>query len=379
MSWKEHHRQSAILASEAEQALRGNETEIARELYARAADAEERAVADLDIAKQRTLGISVVSAAALHYKAHDFALSQAVAYAWLAEAVLPDFAVNQLRTLLETIWAEERQDLRGIEFAPQRVLVSAQGGDVIRGGARLDVIVPTMERVLKFLRRTAEMVSGAEFRPRGRQTRFIRDHFRPWVLQTPQGSFQFAVALEQQSRTIDARREPSFQSNVIEQAMAILSATADASGAALHETVSDADYQSYFLRLAYDLAPSGTAHDRLVLRSTGVAADLEVALDLDTRRGLEQTLWPDRGTSVERLSDRCQLVGRLHAVDLKRGWLELTDGGTSHRVTGVSDEFRASVARLVNKNVVVDATREGDRYRLRRIELHETRDRSFDR
>ena len=370
MSWKEHHRQSAVLASEAEQALRGNDTAAARELYARAADAEERALADLDIAKQRTLGISVVSAVALHYKAHDFTQSQAVAYAWLAKAVLPDFAVNQLRTLLETIWAEERQDLRGVEFAPQRVLVSAQGGDVIRGGARLDVMVPTMERVLKFLRRTAELVSGAEFRPRGRQTRFMRDHFRPWVLQTPPGSFQFAVALEQRPRAIDAPRESSFQSNVVEQAMAILSATADTSGAALREAVSDEDYQSCFLRLAYDLTPSGTAHDRLVLRSTGVAATLEVALDLDTRRGLEQTLWPYRGTSVERLSDRCRLIGRLDAVDLKRGWLELTDEDTSHRVTGVSDDFRASVARLVNKIVVVDATREGDRYRLRRIEPH---------
>ena len=111
MSWKEHHRQSAILASEAERALRGNENAAARELYARAADAEERAIADLDMAKRRTLGISVVSAAALHCKAHDFAKSQAVAYAWLAKAVLPDFAVNQLRTLLETIWAE---DLRGV-------------------------------------------------------------------------------------------------------------------------------------------------------------------------------------------------------------------------------------------------------------------------
>ena len=110
VSWKEHHRQSAHLASEPEQALRGNETAAARDLYARAADAEERALAHLDIAKQRTLGISVVSAAALHYKAHDFAKSQAVACGWLAKAVLPDFAVEQLKTLLETIWAK---DLRG--------------------------------------------------------------------------------------------------------------------------------------------------------------------------------------------------------------------------------------------------------------------------
>ena len=72
MSWKEHHRQSARLASEAEHALRSDEADAARQLYAQAAVAEMRAVADLDVHKQRTLGISVVSAAALHYKAHDF-------------------------------------------------------------------------------------------------------------------------------------------------------------------------------------------------------------------------------------------------------------------------------------------------------------------
>ena len=72
-----------------------------------------------------------------------------MAYHWLARSeTLPEFAVRQLRTLLETIWVEERQNLLGVEFAPQRVLVSAQGGNVLRGGARLELIIPTMQNLL---------------------------------------------------------------------------------------------------------------------------------------------------------------------------------------------------------------------------------------
>ena len=380
MSWKEHHRKSATLAAEAEHALRGGKTENARELYARAAAAELLAVADLDVAKQRTLGISVVSAAALHYKAHDFAQSQAIAYAWLAKTVLPDFAVKQLRTLLETIWTEERQDLLGIEFAPQRVLVSAQGGDVLRGGARLDVIVPTMDRVLKLLRRTADMVSGAEFRTGGPQTPFVKDHFRPWVLQTPPGSYQFAVAMEQQPSERGIPSQASFPSDVVEQALAILSAATEASATTLRGIVPDEHYQRCFLGLVHDLAPSGTSHDRLVWRSTGTSADTDVTLDIGTRRKLARMLRPDRRSpKQDDLPNERRLVGKMHAVDLDQQWLELTDRGTSYRVTGVSASFRDHVVALLDKMVVVNVTRHGSQYQLTQIGPYATRDRQHTR
>ena len=230
-----------------------------------------------------------------------------------------------------------------------------------------------MERVLKFLRRTAEMVSGAEFRPRGRQTRFVKEHFRPWVLQTPPGSYQFAVALERQPSAKGTPREVSFESEVVTQAMAILSAATETSGGALGETVPDRSYQSCFLKLAYDLAPSGESHDRLVLQSIGVAREPEVTLDIGTRRELARTLWPNRSQAErEYLPDRHQLTGRLHAVDLKGRWLELTDGSRSYRVTGVSSGFRDSVVALLDQIVVVDATRVGGRYRLAGIEKRTT-------
>ena len=101
MSWIEHHENSERLASQALVAAQEGRRDEARSLYARAADAEESAIADLDRSKARTLGISAVSAASLHYKANELARAEAVAVRWLAFEGLPAFARDQLRLLLQ--------------------------------------------------------------------------------------------------------------------------------------------------------------------------------------------------------------------------------------------------------------------------------------
>jgi hypothetical protein len=65
VSWNEHHSKSEKLASEAELAFRAGNRKEAEQLYAEAATAEARALADLTPEKQRTIGITAVSAVAL--------------------------------------------------------------------------------------------------------------------------------------------------------------------------------------------------------------------------------------------------------------------------------------------------------------------------
>ena len=100
MSWIEHHENSERLASQAQVAAQEGRWDEARALYARAADAEENAIADLHRSKLRTLGISAVSAASLHYKATELARAEAVAARWLRFEGFPAFARDQLRLLL---------------------------------------------------------------------------------------------------------------------------------------------------------------------------------------------------------------------------------------------------------------------------------------
>ena len=107
MSWIEHHENSERLASQAEMAVRENRRDEALALYARAADAEERAIADLDRSQTRTFGISAVSATALHYKANRLERAEEVAIRWLGFDRLPAFARDQLRLLLRSISNEQ--------------------------------------------------------------------------------------------------------------------------------------------------------------------------------------------------------------------------------------------------------------------------------
>ena len=107
MSWIEYHEASERLASKAQAALRDGRRQMAQELYARAADAEQQAVANLDATKTRTLGISSVSAVSLYYKAAMFERAEEVACRWLRADSLPTFAREELRNLLQSM---ERTD-----------------------------------------------------------------------------------------------------------------------------------------------------------------------------------------------------------------------------------------------------------------------------
>ena len=101
MSWLKHHRESERFASEAQLARREDRRQDAEDLYLRAADAEVQAITELSPSKARTLGISVVSAASLYYKAAQYSQAKEVAERWLGEAI-PSFAKDQLRSLLRS-------------------------------------------------------------------------------------------------------------------------------------------------------------------------------------------------------------------------------------------------------------------------------------
>lgn len=371
MSWKEHHRASEVFAARAEQALRHDESDAARELYAHAAAAEERAASDLDRSKRRTLGISVVSAVALHYKSEDFCQAQSVAYHWLAAGLLPEFAVRQLRFLLETMWAEEGRDLTGVQFAARRLLVSAQGGEVLPGGARLDLIAATLKQVSTLLQRTAELLHGAPFRSRGQPNAYIKENVRPWILQTAPGSFQFAVALQQPDRVAHLPTRDSFQSNVVDRSVAILATALAGSDRGFRDDVPDPRYRGAILKLARDLSPSGMTDARLLLRSTDAASrDHEVILDSETHRAFDDAFRRHEAEGLEEEEElfQTQLVGRLRAVDLNKHWLELTRENGTVRVVDIADDAQDRVAGFVNEQVVVVAATDGSRNRFRGIE-----------
>ena len=107
MTWTEHHTKSEELAAQAEVLIRQEQLEAARSKYRQAARAELLAIDALPADKSRTLAISVVSAAALWFKAQEFQSAKRVAYRWLATETLPTFANQQLEEILQEIFKRD--------------------------------------------------------------------------------------------------------------------------------------------------------------------------------------------------------------------------------------------------------------------------------
>ena len=96
--WIEHHRTSEAAASHAEMCMRD-----ARYHYARAAEAEEQALAALDDTRARTYGITAVSAAALNVKARQSDRAKRIIDEALACSWLPDYSANDLRKMMPVV------------------------------------------------------------------------------------------------------------------------------------------------------------------------------------------------------------------------------------------------------------------------------------
>jgi hypothetical protein len=147
MTWADYHTQSERFATDAELAVRQGAIERSMALYRLAAQAEAHALAERDVTKTRTRGITAVRAVALWYKAGDYPQAQRIAHQWLGTDLRPPFAVEQLQGLLQTMWSDFVREHAGVKFTGGEVLVAVQGGEIVTGGAPVDLIVRQVEEV----------------------------------------------------------------------------------------------------------------------------------------------------------------------------------------------------------------------------------------
>lgn len=361
MSWAEHHSESERLASAAHEAMRKGDAASAEDLYVAAAKAEKAAFDTLDFAKQRTRGITAVSAVSLFYKGKDYAMSQSFACHCLADSDLPAFAVSQIQNLLQTVWGEQAIAAAGLKFAKEDVLVSVRGGEVLTGGAPLDLILRKVEEVRALFYRTVEWVMSKPLRVRGGPAPEIQQLFRPWLFQAPPGSYQFAVRLEsprQMEFGIVVSAVPPVE-EVTRTFIEIVNATAADPEAELAARVSDAGYRNAFLKLARNLAPSGKSFTELEIRSNIQPALGSVLFAPPSRKAINDTIrkhTPLLASQGE--GEPVKLEGILRAVHLDQDWLEVTvaDEGEQHvKVWQAGEAIDDVVGPMVNHRVTVDA------------------------
>lgn len=363
MSWAQFHTESERLAAAGDEARRAQQHDEAAGLYREAARAEERAFDALDHSKERTRGITAVSAASLYYKAEDFAVAETLAIRFLASGELPVFATVEMQGLLKSIWSDIELAAAGLRFSKQDIFVSVKGGEVFTGGAPLDLIVRKIEEVRAFYYRTVEWVLGLPVRMRGAPRHEIQQLFRPWLLHAPPGSYQFAVRLQsppQLEFDFVAGDLPPVEA-VMSKFIEIIRQSADDPEGGLQALVPDEGYRNVFLKLARSLAPAGKSYSELTVRAGRSDSPPDAVFRPETRRTLNESIKSQRREqSTEEVLEPVELRGTLRAVHLDQDWVEVTvtDPNERHiKVEQAGEAIDDIVGPMVNRRVVLQTVR----------------------
>jgi hypothetical protein len=354
MTWSDQHARSEQLAEAAHEASRRGDGAAASVLFAEAAQAETDALAMLTSEKPRTYGVTAVSAVALWYKAGKLEEAERLAHCAVGAGFLPDFAVDDLRTLLQAIWNELARREAGITFAPGQVLVSIKGGDVVRGGAPLELIVEKAQAVQRLFYRTAEYLKGVPLRTKGLPTRELLERCRPWLFQSVPGSYQFAVAI-QEPRQRDLFGDPYPRpKEITETFLSILRAATDAPETGLQSIVTKEDYRQTFLKMTRNLSPSGKSFTAMEIVAAGDRHPL--VLSPSSRKLISDTLRAPKERAQASM-EQVTLTGVLRALDLDKDWLEISIDGRHDKITDVGETVDDVIGPMVNHDVIVRAIR----------------------
>lgn len=353
MTWAELHTESERLAIEAQLALKEHNIENAIILYGQAAEVERKALDQIDVSKVRTRGITAVSAVALWYKAGEYEHAEQLAHLMLADSHMPDFARNDLRNLVQAIWTESSKKKAGVTFVPGQVMVSVKGGEVVTGGAPLDLIVDKIQTIQSMFYRTIEFLNGASHR-RGRPTKELQEACRPWLFQSAPGSYQFSVAIQKPTQP-DFFRKDIEPERIAQHFLEIVSASTDDNTVELERLVPDEAYRSTFLKLVRNLAPTGKSFNQIELRAAGETRP--VALGVESRNNINQQLnkKPALMTKAEEVPE--ELRGTLRALHLDKDWLDIVVDGVSLHIEELRDAVDDVIGPMVNRSVIVRAIR----------------------
>lgn len=351
MSWADLHKQSEQFAAEAH-VTASRSAERARELYAKAAQLEAAALAELAPTKLRTAGITAVSAVALWFKARQFGEAQKLAYRILADDSLPAFAAEQLQSLLQSVWSEEVRENAGLKFSEGELLVSVSGGQSVTGGAPLDLVLNKVESIKSLFFRTVEYLQHLPHRKHGAAPMEVQSVCRPWLFQTLPGSYQFAVAIEDLAqRTLFGPEIPTVE-EIKRTFISLVRDSAEDPETSMAERVPDKDYRGTFLKLTRALAPTGKDFAVLTIRENSTDND-PVILTEQSRKEINSIIRQQFTKPRATGETPDEIRGILRAVHLDEDWLEVIIDGQHRRVYDVGETVDDIVGPLVNREVVV--------------------------
>jgi hypothetical protein len=347
------HSQAELLAASAELAVRTADMTRARDLYAGAAELELRALRSVPPSQPRTKGILANSTVALYYKAALFDSSEMLAYEYLTQPDLPEFAREELRQTLQAIWEDRQLRASGKTISAHSIQVAIRGPDIGQGQAPIGLVLDKITGVRSLLYRMTEWLSGYPLRLQGNPPDSIRDLCQPWVSEPQTGSYKFSIRLvrSEQLELIPAQKISSAEiSTGFMTLMSVFSPPSygDSLVPSIEELVPQGDHRQAMLKLIRNLLPDGRRVREIEFWSDKPERNERALLHAGSRSRLDEALRFDMP-----IGESTEVQGVLRAVHLDRSWLEIVpeDSGrikckVSH---GVLDDV---VGPMLNRHVV---------------------------
>lgn len=342
------------LAIAAHEALRRGEEQQARWLFGSAARAEAAAFEAVARDRPRTRGILAISAASLWFKSDNLEAAEQFAHQALGDSDLPGFARQELRELLQSIWNQRAQREAGVSFASGQVMVSVKGGEVVTGGAPLDLILSKVQTIQNLFYRTVEYLIDEPLRLRGPASKEIQDNYRPWLFQSVPGSYQFIVAVQKPVQHDLFPGDHIEPETLTEKFLEIVRACGDESPMALEKVVTKPEYRKTFLKMSRSLAPSGKSYSQLEIKAAG---DESSVIFLPESRKIISDVLREPAMLVENRKPEILLKGNLRALDLDNDWLDVSVEGETKKVSGLSEAVDDLIGPMVNHDVTVRVKR----------------------
>ena len=290
------------------------------------------------------------------YKSGRLEQAEAAAHRFFASASLPSFAVEQLRSLLQTIWNDHAQKEAGITLFSGQVVVSVKGKDIVTGGAPLDLILNKIQGIQSLFYRTAEYLKSVPLRRHGPPSKELQELCKPWLFQSVPGSYQFAVAIQKpEQRELFPKDDPEPEV-LTEKFLAILKAASQYPEGQLVDVVEDSAYRNTFLKMTRNLAPTGKGFDQLEIRD---ASATQTVLLLPGSRKLISSTLRAQEVSGDFGNEHETLRGNLRALHLDKDWLEIVvpDEAEPIRIMGVRETVDDIIGPMVNHEVAVRVSR----------------------
>lgn len=366
MSWAKYHSDSEQLAIQAQLAAQSRNSVLAQSLYKQSAELEKKALDCLDNTKIRTLGITGVSAVALWFKSGEYSLAEQLAHKMLSSPDVPEFAREELRNLVQAIWTESSKLKANVSFVPGQVMVSVKGGEVVTGGAPLDLIVEKVQTIQSMFYRTIEFLNGVSHRKSGPPAKELQEACRPWLFQSAPGSYQFSVAIQKPAQA-DFFKQEIEPERIAQHFLEIVGATSADNAEGLQNLVPDENYRATFLKLARNLAPTGKTFERIELRSSGESRP--IGLGVESRSNINQHLRNKISSESTEEQAPEDLRGTLRAVHLDKDWLDVVVDGESMHIVGLQDAVDDVIGPMVNREVLVKVIRQKGKKQIKFVDI----------